>query len=193
MRNILFALALIASLSIPLTAHADAIDQFTFSFATPPGYLTGDLVIDLPASPVVSTSLFGPGVCHLDCFSVYGEANGIQYVVDFFQQLSPGGGTIVQYAATDPYYGPPNTPRAYRSIFAQTLFSGSVADPTFLTGTFDAEYRPFSSSPEFAGTITIEPVNNSTVPEPSTFTLMATGILGAITTLKSRKLRAGIA
>lgn len=190
MRKTLFAFALIASaLSIPLTAHADAIDQFTFSFATPPGFLPANLVIDLPASPPYSNSQFAPGICFQGCFSVYGTVGNTPYVVDF-QQFEPGGGTIVEYAITNPIFGAPNVPRAYTHIFAPNLFSGPVTDPTFLTGTFDAEYQPVIEFPEFAGTITIEPLDNSTVPEPSTFALMTTGLLGAITTLRSRKLKA---
>lgn len=189
MRKTLFTFVLIASaLSIPSTAHADAIDQFTFSFATPPGFFQANLVIDLPASNPGSTTQFGPGICFQGCFSVYGQVGAIPYVVDF-QQFGPGGGTLVEYAVTDPYA--PNQPRAYTHIYAPNLFSGPVTDPTFLTGTFAAEYQPVVLFPEFPGTITIEPLNDSTVPEPSTFALMATGFLGAITTLKSRKLKAG--
>jgi hypothetical protein len=191
MRKTLFTLALIASaLSIPLTAHADAIDQFTFSFATPPGFLPANLVIDLPASNPGSTTQFGPGICFQGCFSVYGQVGNTPYVVDF-QQFGLDGGTLVEYAITNPVFGAPNVPRAYTHIFAPNLFSGPVTDPTFLTGTFDAEYQPVIQFPEFAGTISIEPLDNSTVPEPSTFALMATGLLGAVATLRSRRLKAG--
>jgi hypothetical protein len=189
MRKTLFASAVLASaLSIPLTAHADAIDQFTFSFATPPGFLPANLVIDLAASPPGSTG--GLGICFQNCFSVFGQVGDTPYVVDFMQ-FTPGAGTIVEYAVTNPTFGPPTQPRAYTQIFAPNLFSGSITDPTFLTGTFDAEYQPVVGFPEFPGTITIEPLNNSTVPEPSTLALMATGILGVISTLRSRKLKAG--
>ena len=187
MRKTLFASAILASaLSITLTAHADAIDQFTFSFATPPGYLSANLVIDLPASPPPSAfnQPFGAGICHANCFSAFGQVGTIPYVFDF-SSPTPNE-TAIDFAVTDPFFGPPNTPRAYRTIYAPNLFSGSVTDPTFLVGTFDAEYQPFFISPEFAGTITIEQLNNSTVPEPSTFALMATGIIGAITTLSRR-------
>jgi PEP-CTERM motif len=190
MRKTLFTLAFLASaLSITLTAHADAIDQFTFSFATPPGFVPANLVIDLPASPPGSTGQIGPGICFRDCFSVFGQVDNIPYVVDF-QQFVPGGGTIVEYAVTNPLLGPPDEPRAYTHILAPTLFAGPVTDPTFLTGTFDAEYQPVIGF-EFPGIITIEPLNDSTVPEPSTLALMATGILGAVTTLRFRKLKAG--
>jgi PEP-CTERM motif len=190
MRKALTFALIVSALSLHLTAHADTIDQFTFSFATPPGFLPANLVIDLPASPSVSNNPFGPGICFQDCFSVYGQVGAIHYVVDF-EQFEPGGGTLVEYAVTDPFYGPPSVPRAYTHIFVPNIFSGSITDPTFLTGTFDGEYQPVVGYPEFPGTITIEPLDNSIVPEPSTLTLMATGILGAITTLKSRKPRSG--
>jgi hypothetical protein len=52
MRKALFTLAVFASaLSLPLGAHADIIDQFTFNFDTLPGYLPVHATIDLPASP----------------------------------------------------------------------------------------------------------------------------------------------
>jgi len=190
MRKALFTLALLASAFtlLPLTAHADAIDRFTFSFVTPPGYESGDLTIDLPASPPPSP--FNGELCNNECFFVIGQSGpGLSTYIFDFSQPAPGS-TDVAFAIYSEYpFGPPPVERAYLRFFAsEDLFTGSLSSPTFLTGTLDAEYMPFSGSPEFAGTITIEPVD-TTVPEPSTFAMMATGILGAITTLRSRKTR----
>jgi hypothetical protein len=188
MRKALFTLALLASaFTLPLTAHADAIDRFTFNFVTPPGYLSGDLIIDLPASPPPSP--FNSELCNDECFFVVGIGDGQFGSTTYILKFSPFElGTSVAFAVWGDYpFGFPPVDRAYLQFFAaEDLFTGSVSDPTFLTGTFDAEYRPFSSAPEFPGTITIEPVD-TTVPEPSTFAMMATGILGAIATLRSRK------
>jgi hypothetical protein len=180
MSKSLFTLALLASaFTLPLAAHADAVDQFTFNFVTPPGYVSGDLTIDLPASPPLSP--FTGFIC-TNCFVVVGESYIFQ-----FSQPAPGSTSVefAQYSGS----GPLPVQRAYLSFSApEDLFTGSLSNPTFLTGTFDAEYRPFSTAPEFPGTITIGAVD-TTVPEPSTFAMMATGILGAITTLRSRKTR----
>jgi PEP-CTERM motif len=180
MSKSLFTLAVfVSALALPLSARADALDQFTFSFVTPPGYVSGDLTIDLPASPPLSP--FTGFIC-TNCFVVLGDGYIFQ-----FSQPAPGS-TSVEFAQYSGF-GPLPVPRAYLSFFApEDLFTGSLTNPTFVTGTFDAEYRPFSTAPQFPGTITIEAVN-TTVPEPSTFAMMATGILGAITTLRSRKTR----
>ena len=188
MRKALFTLALLASaFTLPLTANADAIDQFTFNFVTPPGYVSANLTIDLPASPPPSFwTNPGFGCDPVDCFAVVGESGSASYLFDFYQS-APGSTEQIRFTVFNPLFGPPSTVRAYTLIFAaEDVFTGSVSDPTFLTGTFDAVYRPFAGSPTFPGTITIEPVD-TTVPEPSTFAMMATGILGAITTLSSRK------
>jgi hypothetical protein len=94
-------------------------------------------------------------------------------------QSAPGS-TGVEFA----FYsgGPLPVQRAYTLIFApEDLFTGFLSDPTFIPGTFDAVYTPFAGSPSFPGTISIDPI------ETSTLAMMATGILGAITTLRSRK------
>ncbi len=185
MRKTLFTLALVASaLIIPLEAHADTIDQFTFSFPTSPNFLPANLIIDLPASPPPSY-WNGYGVCYSNCFSVVGMSGGNNFIVDFTQLTA--GQTLVQYAIFDPQFGPPSVPRAYTHIYAPTLFSGSIADPTFLTGTFDAEYQPVITFPQFPGTITIEPQTNTPVPEPSTLLFFATGVAGLLLLVTRRR------
>ena len=193
MRSILLPVALLASaFTLPLTAHADAIDQFTFNFDTPPEYLSLHLTVDLPASPPPSP--FTGFICGGECFVAFGESGPNTYtdtyIFQFFQSSPVSTGTEVDFAL---YIGFPSSSlppqQAYRFIFAsEDLFTGSLSDPTFIPGTFDALYKPFFTAPSFPGTITIEPID-TTVPEPSTLAMMATGILGAITTLRSRKPR----
>ena len=182
MRPIVLPLALLASaLTLPLTAQADAIDQFTFSFDTTSGYLPFHLTIDLPASPPLSP--YSALICGGACFVVLSEPVG--YI---FQFSNGSTGTDVAFAQNSLQNLLP-VARAYRFVFSsEDLFTGSLSDPTFVPGTFDAMYKPFFTAPSFPGTITIEPIN-TTVPEPSTLAMMATGILGAITTLTSRKPR----
>jgi hypothetical protein len=186
MRKALFTLALLASaFTLPLTAHADAIDQFTFNFNTAPTFTPVHLTIDLPASPPPSPYT-GINGCAVNCFAVVAEtASNIPYVF-YFLQFAPGS-TFVEFAMYNPIFGPPLAPGAYTKISAsEDLFTGSLSDPTFIPGTFDGQYMAVVGFPSFPGTITIDPVATTT-PEPSTFALMATGILGAITTLRSRK------
>ncbi|MBB5338608.1 PEP-CTERM sorting domain-containing protein [Tunturiibacter gelidoferens] len=178
MRKTLFALALLASaLSIPLTAHADTIDQLSFDFPHISDGHPGVLTIDLPASP----QPYLPFVSGL----FLGQSGSVDYLVQI-GELSPTE-TLIGYAF---YVGGPIPPaRAFTQIYFTTaLLTGPVDAPTFLTGTFNGVYKidvPFL--PPYPGTLTIEPLTNSTVPEPSSLALMATGILGAITTLRHRK------
>ncbi len=184
MRPIVLSLALLASaFTLPLAAHADTIDQFTFNFNTTDGYLPLHLTVDLPASPPPSPwTLPGFGCDPVNCFAVVGESGSQSYIF-FFES------DFVRFALFNPLFGPPSEVKAYTLVFpSEDLFTGSLSDPTFLTGTFDAMYRPFATAPSFPGTITIEPLD-TTVPEPSTLALMATGCLGAITTLRCRKPR----
>ena len=159
MRKALFTLVLLASAFIlPLTAHADTIDQFTFNFVTPPGYVSANLTVDLPASPPLSP--FTGFIC-TDCFVVFSESSP-SYIFKFFP-FAPNS-TSVAFALYGGF-GPLPVDRAYTQIFAQEdLFTGSLSDPTFIPGTFDAVYTPFAGSPSFPGTITIEPI---TQPPPN--------------------------
>jgi len=189
MRKTLFALALFASaLSIPLAAHADAIDQLTFNF-TKPGFVPADAVIDIPASPPPSylDGLFGDCPAS-DCITVLGTSpTGSNYYLVNFIEISPTQ-TSISYAYYGALFDPIPPARAFNQIYGfPALFTGPVSAPTFLSGTFDGEYEPVIEFPSIPGTLTIEPINNSAVPEPSTLTLMATGLLGAITALKHRK------
>jgi len=173
MRKALFTFALLASaLTLPLTAHADTIDQFTFNFDTLPGYLPVHVTIDLLASPPVLP--YSSLICG-DCFVVFSESSP-SYIFKFIQ-FAPGDAPIVDFTLYDGFDIPID--KAFTQIFpSDELFTGSLSDPTFIPGTFDAVYRPFSGSPEFAGTITIELVNTTT-PEPSSLILLTTGVLTA--------------
>jgi hypothetical protein len=188
MRKALFTLVILASaFTLPLTAHADAIDQFTFNFVTPPGYVSANLTIDLPASPPPSFWTDpGFGCDPVDCFAVVGESGSTSYLFDFYQS-APDSTEFIRFTVFNPLFGPPSAVRGWALIFAaEDVFTGSVSDPTFLTGIFDAMYRPFATSPTFPGSITIEPID-TTVPEPSSLILLTTGALFLIAFVATRK------
>ena len=179
MRKALFTLALLASaFTLPLTAHADTIDQFTFNFPTTSTFIPVHLTIDLPASPPPSPYT-GINGCAVDCFAVVGEtASNIPYVF-YFIQFAPGS-TLVEFATYNPIFGPPSAPGAYTKISAsEDLFTGSLSNPTFIPGTFDGQYMAVVGFPSFPGTITIQPVETTT-PEPSTLLLFATGLAAGL-------------
>jgi hypothetical protein len=180
MRPIILPFTLLASaLTLPLPANADAIDRFTFNFDTTDGYLPVHVTMDLPASPPPSPFDF---ICGGNCFVVFSESSPT-YIFEFSPFVSDS--TLVRFAL----YSGGSLPvdRAYTQILAsEDLFTGSLSDPTFILGNFDGVYRPTAGSPNFPGTIMIEPIDTA-VPEPSTLATMATGILGAIAVLRSRK------
>jgi hypothetical protein len=126
--------------------------------------------MELPASPPLSPYNF---ICG-GCFVVLGESSP-SYIFKFFQ-FAPGGATLVNFALYSGGFLPVD--RAYTQIFASDdLFTGSLSNPTFIPGTFDGVYRPFPGSPDFPGTITIEPIDTTT-PELSSLILLTTGALG---------------
>jgi len=180
MRKSLFILALLASaFTLPLIAQADTIDQFTFNFVTPPGYISVDRTVDLPASP--PPSLYTSLICGTGCFVVVDGVIGFGSYAEIyrFSETTPGS-TFVSFASYNESDGGLPIEMAYTHIIAsEDLFTGSVSDPTFLTGTFNAEYLAFAGSPFFPGTITIEPID-TTAPEPSSLALLGTGILGLV-------------
>src|ERR1700730_12150123 len=106
MRKTLFAIAFLASaLSIPLTAHAETIDQLSFDFPHGPDGHPGVLTIDLPASP---QPLFG-----VSGLGYVGESALAIYLVRFLE-LSPSE-TIVGSAGYLSFCIPPA--RAFTQIY----------------------------------------------------------------------------
>jgi PEP-CTERM motif len=190
MRQSLFLLALLASaLTLPLTAHADPIDNFV---------LTGDghtITYSLPA-----TSAF-PDFSLINFFDESGPAT-----IDGVSGYSVGGlyyftGDIpVRLILTVPdavfgvstlYLGGPN-------FFSFTTEPASNPPPylpfdivtTFIPGTYDLQgesfpiLQPLEPPVDYTLTITQE---TAATPEPSTLALLATGALGVIAFAARRK------
>jgi hypothetical protein len=189
MRKALFTLALFASaLSIPLTAQADTIDDFV---------LTGGGNIITFSAPASFTVFNHPHLVSASLANVATSVNGLSGYssnLTFYLNNEVGRGGLDFYL-TSISGGGPDTYTDY------TLTGADVAslvipnlDPQatviFLPGTYSLP-QFFSGIPQntqggITFSLTITPEAAST-PEPSTFAMMATGILGAITTLRSRK------
>jgi hypothetical protein len=73
----------------------------------------------------------------------------------------------------------------YNLYFGPQLFTGSVYDPTFIPGTYTLE---ISQDRSYSATLIIDGPPSTVTPEPSTFALLGTGVLG-MAAATGRKLR----
>jgi hypothetical protein len=159
MRNLLPKLLVLAATSLPIAAHADPIDNFLLTD------IVGDTIaFSLPASPPV----FGPSSSFLfETFPVplsfnpafFGNTT-LDGQILFYSTLAGGGLNVMIYhpGGTTPILD-----------HGDLLYSGTTANPTFLTGTFHVGSDILTITPQTAPT-----------PEPSTLVLLATGTLGVL-------------
>jgi hypothetical protein len=175
MTKIVFPLILFASASVlPLTAHADAIDDFL---------ITGNgntITFSLPASPTdvfVSTGAGGVigGFFPLPAPMV--TANGVtaSTSVEFFSGNLFFVGPGIDFVADGTVF----------TLVGELLYSGSAYTPTFLTGTFDL--HQFRAFPNQDYTLTITPETTAPTPELSTLSLFGTGVLGLIGLVRNKR------
>lgn len=177
MRKFVFPVTLLASaLVLPLTAHADTIDNFV---------LTGnglDVTFSLPASPPGNESTCPTGII-TSCLpgsetaftvSTLVTTNGVSAMESIeFPTLRFGGGLSLGLVPG--------------RLFGPTLFTPDAANPTFLTGTFDLDaINPKGDPPVLDYSLSITPETTAQTPEPSTLGLFGTGVLGLIGVARKR-------
>jgi hypothetical protein len=187
MRKALFPLALLASaLTIPLTAHADTIDDFV---------LTGNgesVTFSLPATTegyilhAHFNSFFESAPGTIDGSPV---TLGALFYVSFFAGGLPGtpalgiSSTPLTSFPADLYGFIAYTFNEVPAQFPNPSDEGTVYF-TFVPGTYELKDSAFT--PGLAYTLTITPETPTATPEPSTLLLFATGLAAGMIPLATR-------
>jgi hypothetical protein len=165
----LIAVAIVLSAN-PVTAHAD-----TFSF-TPDNGTTYNFSLD-PSQ--INFTHFDPGAGVNYSPVTVGSQTDAEVIFYIPSVLEGEGDGPIDFGINvqDPKDG-------FNLYFGPQLFSGSVYAPTFIPGTYTLE---ISQDRSYSATLVIDGPSTVT-PEPSTFALLGTGILGMAGAMQ-RKLR----
>jgi PEP-CTERM motif len=189
MSKALFTLTLLASaFTLPLTAHADTIDDFV---------LTGNgeiVTFSLPATGVYTLHE------HFDSFSPSGPGtiNGAPATVDptfyvqYFESVPQAPALTIGSVPQS------NIPSLYGSIpYSWFVVPAQFPNPSD-EGTFNVTFVPgtyqltntglfFPPPTPLQFTLTITPETSTATPEPASLTLLATGAIGLISVAARRR------
>jgi hypothetical protein len=159
-----FATATIVAAST-LSAHADTVDQFTFTFNGMP------LVVFSLPQPLSPTGTTADGSIIFNAPVVFSSEATTDPVETFYSNQGMGGLEVVFMANNTEYGAIAHGPQ---------LFAGADNAPTFSPGTVNLEDGSFAvfgtSYPTTDNSITISQTT-SPVPEPSDIMLFGTGFL----------------
>ena len=166
-----------ALLATSLVAHADTL-QYTFAplYSSP----TNTFSFQLPSNPTPQDLVVNTAQQAFYVKNVTAIANGVPntfYAVFNFTQN--GAGFVLSGT-------PSNGPTfSEANVNGTPLYSGSPFSPTFLTGTFVLQETgaPYGGA---YGILTVKDISVAATPEPSSFVLLSTGLLGAATLLRRR-------
>jgi len=188
-RKALFTALLASALFLPRIAHAVTVDDFV---------LTGDGNIITFSAPASFTVFNHPHLVSAGLANVATSVNGLSGYssnLNFYLNYEVGIRSLDFYITPSIFGGGPGTYTDYTLTGPDVAWLvipnlEPLATVMFLPGTYSLP-QFFNGVPQntrggILFTLTITPEAAST-PEPSTFAMMATGILGAITILRSRK------